>query len=46
VNKVNKNSGAEKVGIEKGDVILKLDDTKIASSAEMATVINTKDQMT
>jgi Do/DeqQ family serine protease len=42
VNKVNKNSGAEKVGIEKGDVILKLDDTKIASSAEMATVINTK----
>jgi serine protease Do len=42
VNKVNKNSGAEKVGIIKGDVILKLDDTKIASSAEMATVINTK----
>jgi len=42
VNKVNKNSGAEKVGIVKGDVILKLDDTKIASSAEMATVINTK----
>ena len=42
VNKVNKNSGAEKVGIEKGDIIVKLDDTKIASSAEMATVINTK----
>lgn len=42
VNKVNKNSGAEKVGIEKGDIIVKLDNTKIASSAEMATVINTK----
>ena len=42
VNKVNKNSGAEKVGIEKGDIIVKLDDKNIASSAEMATVINTK----
>jgi serine protease Do len=42
VSKVNRNSGAEKVGIEKGDIIVKLDDKKIASSAEMATVINTK----
>lgn len=42
VNKVNRNSGAEKSGIEKGDIIVKLDDKKIASSAEMATVINTK----
>ncbi len=42
INKVNKNSGAEKAGIEKGDIIVKLDDKKISSSAELATVINTK----
>jgi Do/DeqQ family serine protease len=42
INKVNKNSGAEKAGIEKGDIIVKLDDKKITSSAELATVINTK----
>jgi serine protease Do len=42
INKVNKNSGAEKVGIEKGDIIVKIDDQKITSSAEMASVINTK----
>ena len=42
VNKVNRNSGAEKAGIEKGDIIVKLDDKKITTSAEMATVVNTK----
>jgi len=42
ISKVNRNSGAEKAGIEKGDIIVKLDDKKISSSAELATVINTK----
>lgn len=42
ISRVNRNSGAEKAGIEKGDIIVKLDDKKITTSAEMSTVINTK----
>ncbi|MCB9426365.1 MAG: trypsin-like peptidase domain-containing protein [Flavobacteriales bacterium] len=42
VAKVLKNSGAEKGGLEKGDVILKLDNQKIKSFAELSGYINTK----
>lgn len=42
VSKVNKNSGAEKAGLEVGDVIKKLDNQKISSYAELAGYINTK----
>lgn len=42
VAKVLKNSGAEKGGLEKGDVILKLDQQKIKSFAELSGYINTK----
>ena len=42
VNKVTKNSGAEKAGLSKGDVIIKLDNLNISSYAELAGFINTK----
>jgi len=42
VNKVTKNSGAEKSGLLKGDVIVKLDNQKISSYAELSGFINTK----
>jgi serine protease Do len=42
VSKINKNSGAEKAGITKGDIIVKLDNQKIASYADLAGYINTK----
>src|SRR5574343_94409 len=42
VNKVNKNSGAQKAGIEKGDIIIKLDDKKVNSNAELTSIVNTK----
>jgi Do/DeqQ family serine protease len=42
VSKVNKNSGAEKAGLQVGDVIKKLDNQKISSYAELAGYINTK----
>ena len=42
VNKVTKNSGAEKAGLSKGDVIIKLDNVNISSYAELAGFINTK----
>lgn len=42
VNKVNKNTGAEKSGLQKGDVITSIDNQKIESYADMARVINTK----
>ncbi len=42
VNRVTKNSGAEKSGLTKGDVIVKLDNTSISTYSELATYINTK----
>ena len=42
VNAITKNSGAEKAGLKKGDVIVKLDNQKISSFAEMSGFINTK----
>lgn len=42
VKKVNKNSGAEKAGITKGDVIVKLDNTSVGSFSELSGYINTK----
>jgi len=42
INKVTKNSGAEKAGLQKGDVIKKLDNQKISSFAELTGYINTK----
>lgn len=42
VNRVTKNSGAEKSGLAKGDVIVKLDNTSISTYSELATYINTK----
>ncbi len=42
VGGVSKNSGAEKAGLAKGDVIIKLDNSSISSYTDLATVINTK----
>ncbi|RTY86054.1 trypsin-like peptidase domain-containing protein [Flavobacterium sp. RSP15] len=42
INKVTKNSGAEKSGLEKGDVIIKLDELKVATFADLSGYINTK----
>lgn len=42
INKVTKNSGAEKAGLKKGDVIKKLDAQEINSFAELTGYINTK----
>jgi serine protease Do len=42
INKITKNSGAEKAGLRKGDIIKKLDTQKINSFAELAVYINTK----
>lgn len=42
VKKVTKNSGAEKSGLTKGDIIVKLDNQKITSYAELSGYINTK----
>lgn len=42
INKVTKNSGAEKAGLTKGDIIVQLDDKKINSFAELSAHINTK----
>lgn len=42
VNEVTKNSGAEKAGIKKGDIIIKIDGTTISSYAELSGYINTK----
>ena len=42
VNKVSKNSGAEKAGLQKGDIIKKLDNQKVNSYAELSGYINTK----
>lgn len=42
VNKSNKNSGAQKAGITKGDIIIKLDDKKVSNNAELSAIVNTK----
>ncbi len=42
IQKVSKNSGADKGGLEKGDIIIKLDDQNIATYADLSGYINTK----
>jgi serine protease Do len=42
IKKVNKNSGAEKAGLTKGDVIVKMDNQNISSYSELSGYINTK----
>jgi len=42
VNRVNKNSGAERSGLTKGDIIVKLDNQTISSAADLNSYINTK----
>ena len=42
INKVTKNSGAEKAGLQKGDIIVQLDDKEINGFAELTAYINTK----
>ncbi len=42
INRVTKNSGAEKAGLVKGDVIVKLDERNIATYSDLASYINTK----
>jgi S1-C subfamily serine protease len=42
VKKVTKNSGAEKSGLTKGDIIIKLDNQSITTYAELSGFINTK----
>ncbi len=42
IKKVSKKSGAEKAGLEKGDIIIKLDDQNINTYADLSGYINTK----
>jgi len=42
VKKVTKNSGAEKSGLTKGDIIVKIDNQNITTYAELSGYINTK----
>jgi S1-C subfamily serine protease len=42
IKSVKKNSGAEKAGLQKGDIIIKLDDQNIATFADLSGYINTK----
>ncbi|RKS98846.1 S1C family serine protease [Flavobacterium sp. 123] len=42
INKVSKNSGAEKAGLQKGDIIIQLDEQKVATFADLSGYINTK----
>jgi serine protease Do len=42
INKVQKNSGAEKAGLQKGDIIIKLDNQDIATYADLSGYIYTK----
>lgn len=42
INKVTKKSGAEKSGLQKGDIIVKLDNRDIATYADFSGYINTK----
>ena len=43
VNSVSKNSGAEKAGIQKGDVITKIDNVKISSYADLTGFLRSKE---
>lgn len=42
VNRVTKNSGAEKSGLTKGDIIVKLDNAPISTFSELAAFLTTK----
>jgi len=42
VNKVTHNSGAEKAGLRKGDVIVKVDNAPVSSFADLQNILNTK----
>ena len=42
VNRVTKGSGAEKSGLKKGDIIVKLDENAVGSYADIQNVLNTK----
>ncbi|SHH00000.1 Do/DeqQ family serine protease [Flavobacterium micromati] len=42
INKVTKNSGAEKSGLMKGDIIIKLDEQTVSTFADLSGYINTK----
>ena len=42
ISKVSKNSGAEKAGLGKGDIIIKLDEQNISTYADLSGYINTK----
>ena len=42
INKVTKNSGAEKAGLQKGDIIVQLDTQNVATFADLSGYINTK----
>lgn len=42
INKITKNSGAEKAGLKDGDVIVQLDNRKITSFADLSGYINIK----
>jgi serine protease Do len=42
INRVTKNSGAEKAGLKQGDIIKKLDSQRINTFSELAGYINTK----
>jgi Do/DeqQ family serine protease len=42
INSVQKNSGAEKAGMQQGDIIIKLDNQNVATFADLSGYINTK----
>lgn len=42
INRVTKNSGAERAGLQRGDIIKKLDSQKISSFSELSGYISTK----
>jgi serine protease Do len=42
ISKVSKNSGAEKSGLQKGDIIVKIDNQTISTFADLSGYINTK----
>ena len=42
IKKVNIKSGAEKAGLQKGDIIIKLDEQNVATFADLSGYINTK----
>ena len=42
INTVTKQSGAEKAGLEKGDIIIKLDNQNVSTFADLSGYINTK----